>query len=106
MKKIYILSLTILALVITSCSDFLNEPNMNAIPSGTYFTSETDINKAVSGIYLAIRSNNCLGETSDLFTEERSDNTGRMDAQSNAGEPFQFTNFSLLPSNTNLKSHW
>jgi len=106
MKKIYILSFTILVLVITSCSDFLNESNMNAIPSDTYFTSETDINKAVSGIYLAIRSNNCLGETSDLFTEERSDNTGRMDAQSNAGEPFQFTNFSLLPSNTNLKSHW
>lgn len=106
MKKVYILSLTIVVLVFTSCSDFLNEANLNAIPSDAYFTSETDINKAVSGIYLAIRSNNCLGETSDLYSEERSDNIGRLDAQSNAGEPFQFTNFSLLPSNTYIKTHW
>ncbi len=31
---------------------------------------------------------------------------GRLDNQSSAGEPFQFTDFSLLPSNTYLKSHW
>ena len=41
-----------------------------------------------------------------MYTEERSDNTGRLDNQSSAGEPFQFTDFSLLPSNTYLKSHW
>ncbi|HTF17816.1 MAG TPA: RagB/SusD family nutrient uptake outer membrane protein [Chryseolinea sp.] len=105
MKKI-ILPFVVIALLLTSCSDYLDVPNPNAIPSDNYFASETDVNNAVAGIYNAIRSNNCLGETSDLFNEERSDNAGRLDNQSNAGEPFQFTNFSLLASNTYLKSHW
>ncbi|MEJ1238035.1 RagB/SusD family nutrient uptake outer membrane protein [Chryseolinea sp. T2] len=105
MKKIAI-QLIALALLVSSCSDYLDVPNPNAIPSDSYFASETDVNNAVAGIYNAIRSNNCLGETSDLFSEERSDNAGRLDNQSNAGEPFQFTNFSLLPSNTYLKTHW
>ncbi|MGB4413402.1 MAG: RagB/SusD family nutrient uptake outer membrane protein [Paludibacter sp.] len=106
MKKIYILSFSILALLFTSCSDFLNEENLNAIPSDNYFSSETDVEKAVSGIYHAIRNNSCLGETSDLYSEERSDNAGRIDLQSNAGEPFQVTDFSLLASNTYIKTHW
>lgn len=105
MKKIS-MSFVVIALLISSCADYLDVPNPNAIPSDSYFASETDVNNAVSGIYNAIRSNNCIGETSDLFSEERSDNTGRLDNQSNAGEPFQFTNFSLLPSNTYLKAHW
>src|SRR6478735_1071980 len=105
MKKITI-SFVVIALLFTACSDYLDVPNPNAIPSDSYFTSETDVSNAVAGIYNAIRSNNCLGETSDLFNEERSDNAGRLDNQSSAGEPFQFTNFSLLPSNTFLKSHW
>lgn len=106
MKKIYLISLTILAVLFNSCSDFLDVENPNAIPGNAYFSSESDVEKAVSGIYNAIRNNSCLGETSDLYSEERSDNTGRLDNQSNAGEPFQFTNFSLLPSNTYVKTHW
>lgn len=105
MKNISFL-FVVVALVLASCSDYLDVPNPNAVPSDRYFSSEIDVDKAVAGIYSAIRSNDCLGETSDLFSEERSDNTGRLDNQGNAGEPFQFTNFSLLPGNTNLKSHW
>lgn len=105
MKKIHFFILSI-ALMFTSCSDLLNVENPNAIPSDEYYSLESDVEKGVSGIYSAIRSNSCLGETSDLYAEERSDNMGRLDAQSNAGEPFQFTNFSLLPSNTYIKTHW
>lgn len=105
MKQILLLS-TLLLLLTTSCSDFLDVQNPNAVSSETYFASETDVEKAVFSAYLAIRSNSCLGETSDLYTEERSDNEGRNDNQSNAGEPFQFNDFSLLPSNTYLKTHW
>ena len=93
-------------MVLASCSDYLDVSNPNAVPSDRYFSSEIDVDKAVAGIYNAIRNNNCLGEASDLFSEERTDNAGRLDNQSSAGEPFQFTNFSLLPGNTNLKSHW
>ncbi|WP_139361562.1 RagB/SusD family nutrient uptake outer membrane protein [Spirosoma sp. 209] len=60
----------------------------------------------LNGAYQALRNNNGLAEGSGLFNEQRSDNTGTNDNQSNAGEPFQFNDFSILPSNTYLKSHW
>ena len=94
-------------LATSSCSkDFLNQTNPNAQTVDNYFQNENDVLLAVNGIYQALRSDNAIGEGSGLFTEERSDNTGRNDNQSNAGEPFQFGDFSLLPSNTYLKSHW
>ncbi len=92
--------------LLPSCSDFLNEEDPNKIPVDTYFQSTNDVEKALNGAYLSLRSGYCMGESSTMFTEERSDNTGRLDNQSAAGEPFQFTNFSILPSNTYLKSYW
>lgn len=91
----------------TSCKkEFLELTNPNAIELGASFKSPDDVLTAVNGIYQSLRSSNNIGEGSSLWTEERSDNTGRNDNQSNAGEPFQFNDFSLLPSNTYLKSHW
>jgi hypothetical protein len=95
------------SVTLASCSkDFLNQSDPNKISVGDYFETENDVLLAVNGIYQGLRSNSCLGEGSGLYYEERSDNTGRNDNQSNAGEPFQFNDFSLLPSNTYLKSHW
>jgi len=106
MKKYTIIFL--LALVsFTSCKkDFIELSDPNAVTVGDSFKSENDVLLAVNGAYAALRSDNNIGEGSGLFTDERSDDTGRDDAQSNAGEPFQFGDFSLLPSNSNLKSHW
>lgn len=108
MKKNIILSATLAAVLLSfsSCEDFLTQGNPNKIAAESYFQTENDVERALSGAYLAIRSDNCLGEGSTLFTEERSDNMGRLDNQSSSGEPFQFTDFSLLPSNTYLKNHW
>ncbi len=107
MNKIILLSVIVAAgLSLSSCEDFLTEENPNAIPVTTYFSTENDVERAVNGAYLALRSNYCMGEGSTAYTEERSDNTGRLDNQSASGEPFQFTNFALLPGNTYLKSHW
>lgn len=92
---------------LASCSkDFLNQQDPNKLSIPAYFQTENDVLLAVNGIYQSLRSSNSIGENSGLFYEERSDNTGRNDNQSNAGEPFQFNDFSLLPSNTYLKSHW
>lgn len=94
-------------LATSSCNkDFLNQVDPNNQPVSEYFQTENDVQLAVNGIYQSLRSSNAIGESSGLFTEERSDNTGRNDSQSNAGEPFQFGDFSLLSSNTYLKSHW
>src|ERR1700748_540430 len=90
-----------------SCKkDFLqqNDPDANAI--GNSFKTENDVLLAVNGCYSLLRSGNTIGETSDLWTDQRSDDTGTNDNQSNAGEPFQFNNFSLIPTNSYLYTHW
>lgn len=91
----------------SSCKkSFLEQSDPNAIAVSADFQSPNDVLLAVNGIYQSLRSSNNIGEDSGLWTDERSDDTGRNDNQSNAGEPFQFNNFSLIPSNTYLKSHW
>jgi hypothetical protein len=90
-----------------SCKkDFLNESDPNAITVDASYKSPNDVLLAVNGIYQSLRSGNNVGESSDLWTDQRSDDTGTNDNQSNAGEPFQFNNFAILPTNTYLKSHW
>lgn len=107
MKSIYI-SVFSLMLVIgaSSCTDLLEQSDPNAVTVDNYFKTENDIQLAVNGIYQSLRSSDAVGENSGLYTDERSDDTGTNDNQSNSGEPFQFNNFSLLPSNTWLKNHW
>ncbi|MCF0054514.1 RagB/SusD family nutrient uptake outer membrane protein [Dyadobacter sp. CY356] len=107
MKNIY-LSVFSLMLVIgaSSCNDLLEQSDPNAVTVDDYFKTENDIQLAVNGIYQSLRSSDAVGENSGLYTDERSDDTGTNDNQSNSGEPFQFNNFSLLPSNTWLKNHW
>ncbi|HLZ87739.1 MAG TPA: RagB/SusD family nutrient uptake outer membrane protein, partial [Puia sp.] len=90
-----------------SCQkSFLELSNPNAVTIPQFLTSETDVLLALNGCYSAMKNNNAMGEESDLFTDQRSDDTGTNDNQSNAGEPFQFNNFSLLPTNSYLYSHW
>lgn len=104
MKRIF---LAIAAcIVLGSCSkDFLNQSDPNKLSVSDYFATENDVLLAVNGVYQSLRSSNCIGENSGLWLEERSDNTGRNDF-SNSGEPFQFNDFSVLVSNSYLKSHW
>ncbi|SEA75978.1 Starch-binding associating with outer membrane [Pedobacter hartonius] len=106
MKKYTILFLVAL-MSFTSCKkSFIEQTDPNAIPLPESFKTETDVLLAVNGAYQALRSGDNIGETSGLYTDERSDDTGRNDSQSNAGEPFQFGDFSILPGNTFLKTHW
>jgi hypothetical protein len=105
-KITHILAAVGLSLLSACSSEFIDLEDPNAVSNESYYQSEGDVLAAVNGIYNALRSGNGIGETSGLFNEERSDNTGRNDNQSNAGEPFQFNDFSLLPSNTYLKTHW
>ncbi|MEX6688196.1 RagB/SusD family nutrient uptake outer membrane protein [Danxiaibacter flavus] len=97
----------LMLILLSSCKkSFLEQTNPNSVTIPQFFTSETDVLLALNGCYQSLRSNSCIGEESDLYTDQRSDDTGTNDNQSNAGEPFQFNNFSLLPTNTYLKSHW
>ncbi|MEA5257845.1 RagB/SusD family nutrient uptake outer membrane protein [Arcicella aquatica] len=104
-KKLIVL--LVMATALTSCSDdFVLQTDPNSVAASDYFRTENDVLLAVNGVYQSLRSSNNIGENSGLYTDERSDDAGRNDNQSNAGEPFQFNDFSILPSNTYLKSHW
>jgi hypothetical protein len=106
-NKLFIISIFAAAVVFSSCSkDLLNQTNPNSSTIPDYFQSESDVLLAVNGAYQSLRSSNCIGEGSGLFTEDRAGNTGGIDVQSNSGEPFQFGDFSILASNSYLKSHW
>lgn len=108
MKSTYIRILVLgTTLSLASCNDqFLVKTDPNAVAATDFYKTENDVLLGLNGAYQSLRSNNGLAEGSGLFAEQRSDNTGTNDNQSNAGEPFQFNDFSLLPSNTYLKSHW
>ncbi|GAB2780177.1 RagB/SusD family nutrient uptake outer membrane protein [Rhabdobacter roseus] len=105
-KLIKVVSVVALLALSACSSDFLEQYDPNAISTSQFFKTENDVLLALNGAYQSLRSSNTIGENSALFTDERSDDAGRNDNQSNAGEPFQFNDFSLLPSNTYLRSHW
>jgi len=106
-NKYFILTSLVLLFATGSCKkDFLTQYDPDAIAVNTYFRSDNDVLLAVNGCYSLLRSGNTVGEASDLWTDQRSDDTGTNDNQSNAGEPFQFNNFSLIPTNSYLYTHW
>jgi hypothetical protein len=92
---------------ISSCSkSFLEQTNPNAAAVDIGYRTETDITAGVLGVYQSLRSGNCIGEGAALWTDDRADDINTTDNQSNNGEPFQFSAFSLVPSNSYLYSHW
>ena len=108
MKHSYILlfSLTTCVLLNSCSKDFIEQSNPNSVSIEKGFATESDITSGVNGVYQALRSTNCVGEGATLWTDDRADDINTTDNQSNNGEPFQFTAFSLVPSNTWLLNHW
>jgi hypothetical protein len=97
----------ILLLTFSSCSKtFLETTNPNGVSVDNGYQTETDIATGVYGVYQALRSSNCVGEGAQLWTDDRADDINTTDNQSNNGEPFQFSAFSIVASNSYLQSHW
>jgi hypothetical protein len=107
MKKYSLIFTSLLIITGMGCKkDFLEQSNPNAVTVENAYNTETDITTGVYGVYQALRSGNCVGEGANLWTDNRSDDVNTTDQQSNNGEPFQFSAFSLVPSNSYLLSHW
>ncbi len=105
--KFYLLTGLAFSIGLGGCKkDFLEQSNPNSISVDKSFETEADIASGVYGVYQALRSSNCIGEGAQLWTDDRADDINTTDNQSNAGEPFQFTAFSLVPGNSYLQSHW
>jgi hypothetical protein len=106
MKKYSILFLLVLVTLSSCKKSYVEKNDPNATTVEDFFTSENSVLLAVNAAYATLRSGDNIGEGSGLYTDQRSDDTGINDNQSNAGEPFQFGDFSILPSNSYLKRHW
>lgn len=108
MNKVFsIITGLCLVIIFPSCNkSFLEQTNPNSVPVDVNYQTENDVAAGVYGCYQALRSSNCIGEGAQLWTDDRADDVNTTDNQSNNGEPFQFTAFSLVPSNTYLFSHW
>lgn len=107
MKKYTIIICSLAMISFTSCKkSFIEQNNPNAVTVDQFFTSENSVSLAVNGLYAGLRSGNNLGESSALFNDQHSDDTGTNDITGSAGEPFQFSNYALIPSNSFLYGHW
>jgi hypothetical protein len=109
MKKniLFFIGLFMLLKGLTGCDkSFLEQSNPEAVSIDEGFKTENDIATGVYGVYQSLRSSNCIGEGASLWTDDRADDINTTDNQSNNGEPFQFTAFSLVPSNSYLYNHW
>jgi hypothetical protein len=108
MRKIFSISITLIFLLgSSSCSKtFLEQTNPNGVSVDNGYQTEVDITTGVYGVYQALRSSNCVGEGAQLWTDDRADDVNTTDNQSNNGEPYQFTAFSIVASNSYLQSHW
>lgn len=106
-KNILIAALLVTFAAVSGCSkSFVEQTNPNAVPVDNGYQTETDVTTGVYGVYQALRSSNCIGEGAQLWTDDRADDINTTDNQSNNGEPFQFSAFALVPSNSYLLSHW
>ena len=104
---ISVMFIPLLLLGFSGCSkSFVEQTNPNGVSVDNGYQTETDIATGVYGVYQALRSSNCVGEGAQLWTDDRADDINTTDNQSNNGEPFQFSAFSLVPSNSYLQSHW
>jgi len=96
-----------MTILFCSCGKgLITQNNPYATTPAQLYTSEGDVLLALNGAYNLMRNNNAMGEESDLFTDQRSDDTGTNDNQSNGGQPFQFGNYSIDPTNVYLENHW
>jgi hypothetical protein len=107
MKYKLLQALCMAVIIFCSCGKgFITQTNPYAVTPAQLYTSEGDVLLALNGAYNLMRNNSAMGEESDLYTDQRSDDTGTNDNQSNGGQPFQFGNYSIDPTNLYLGYHW
>lgn len=95
----HLVALLAAALSFAAC-DFLDEYDPNATTKGNYYTSESDIDASVNGVYASLTQNYYLGANSFHFTDVRAHSTICQNSGANSGIPYQFYNFTLTEENT------
>lgn len=104
-SRLYYIVMAVCILINSGCSDFLNESDPNSIPSDLFYETEADVRMGANGAYAALRGDGYY-KNMYLYTEVRSDNTTQQDPGANGGVLYQFSDFSLMTDNAQVKTHW
>ena len=104
MKNIKNLTLLLLAIYVSSCSDdFLSPEPISAISADTYYSTQGELETGVNNMYDGLQGENSTQSNDNHGTqieyqvmEMRSDNTR---TKSSEGEPAQFESFSVQATN-------
>lgn len=97
MKK-NILVLICAALLLPSCSSFLDEYDPNTLSSGDYYETEADVRASVYGVYASLLQSYYYTQN-HFFTDVRGGNSVITDSGANSGIPYQFYNYTLTEEN-------
>lgn len=105
MKKITFVLMAVVAAISTSCTDFLNESNPNAVTSASYFKNEAEISNSLNAAYASLKLGYYFAN-SYHFTDIRSNLAYCGDSGARGGAYFQFFNFTLNEENEFIKSRY
>lgn len=104
-NKIFYIITAVYLLVLSGCSDFLNESDPNNIPSTLFYETESDVKMGANGAYAALRGNGYY-KNMYLYADVRSGNTTLQDPGASSGVLYQFANYTLMTDNSYIKDHW
>ncbi|NHN24734.1 RagB/SusD family nutrient uptake outer membrane protein [Flavobacterium jejuense] len=103
MKKILIISLTILSLSITSCDDFLDLEPISEETSGNGYNTAGQIESALVGAYESFQSAEYYVWDNILFSDVRADNAY---AGGDNPEVFSIDKLEVTPTNSRIFKNW
>lgn len=115
MKNKKVIGLTLIALMLSGCSSFLNQKPQSFVSSSTFYQTPSQIGEALNGVYHGLQiiygaRNGAIANSSSFWamTEERSDNTTFEYNNANRGALMreQMDYFLVTPDNTYSRGVW
>lgn len=105
MKKI-LYTLMASALVMSSCSDFLDRQPVDFPTEDNFYSDVKGLEGGVIGIYDALQSGDQYGGKFMTLMEQRGDNVKNDNSGASGGITYQIEVFTETPANTNLSGAW
>ena len=106
MKLNKLFSIIAISVAAVSCSDFLNLSDPNAVTTANYYTSLTDVQNSVNGVYAVLKEGNFMGSSACYFEENKARFLTYPDTGVGGGENAQFDNCTVQAGNQMVLSRW
>lgn len=106
MKFKYIISAIAVLAICSSCKNYLDLSDPNAVTVKNYYQEETDIERSVNGVYAQVKSGAFCGTSTFYFEECKARMLTYPDTGVGGGTNAQFDNCTVVPSNTIVLDRW